>query len=117
MILNYLVLSLLFNQPFLNKMNTTILIILIAVSTLILGFIIGNLFAKVTFKQQSANFEKEIATLQNKQANFEFQQQETRLRFDEKSKETEEIRREKEFLSVELATKNEALKNLQLKLL
>ncbi|TDQ25557.1 DNA recombination protein RmuC [Tenacibaculum caenipelagi] len=97
-------------------MNTTLLIILIAISTLAIGFIIGNLFSKLKFKQQTTDLEKEIATLQNHQANLEFQKKEVQERFTEKSKETEEIRREKEFSAIELARKNEELKNLQLKL-
>ncbi|WP_428740356.1 DNA recombination protein RmuC [Tenacibaculum sp.] len=97
-------------------MNTTLLLLLVAISTLIIGFIIGNLLSKLKFKQQTTDLEKEIATLQNHQANLEFQKKEVQERFTEKSKETEEIRREKEFSAIELARKNEELKNLQLKL-
>ena len=108
-------------------MNTTLLLILIAISTLVIGFIIGNLLSKLKFKQQTTDLEKEIASLQNNQANFEVQKREKEVlfsqqkedflkRLDEKTKENSELRREKEFSSIELARKNEELKNLQLKL-
>ncbi|MDE0535110.1 DNA recombination protein RmuC [Tenacibaculum sp. L6] len=108
-------------------MNTTLLLVLIAISTLVIGFIIGNLLSKLKFKQQTTDLEKEIASLQNNQANFEVQKREKEVlfsqqkedflkRLDEKTKENSELRREKEFSSIELARKNEELKNLQLKL-
>ncbi|MDX8554129.1 DNA recombination protein RmuC [Tenacibaculum sp. 1B UA] len=108
-------------------MNTTLLLILIAASTLLIGFVIGNLLSKLKFKQQTSDLEKEIVTLQNHQTNFEIQKKEKEdsfsqqkedflKRLDEKTKENSELRREKEFSSIELARKNEELKNLQLKL-
>lgn len=108
-------------------MNTTLLLILIAISTLLIGFVIGNLLSKLKFKQQTSDLEKEIVTLQNHQANFEIQKKEKEESFsqqkedflnrlDEKTKENSELRREKEFTALELARKNEELKNLQLKL-
>ncbi|MEE3998915.1 DNA recombination protein RmuC [Tenacibaculum sp. FZY0031] len=108
-------------------MNTTLLLILIAISALLIGFVIGNLLSKLKFKQQTSDLEKEIVTLQNHQANFEIQKREKDTAFseqkedflkrlDEKTKENSELRREKEFSSIELARKNEELKNLQLKL-
>ncbi|CAM1348067.1 DNA recombination protein RmuC [Tenacibaculum crassostreae] len=108
-------------------MNTTLLLILIAITTLFIGFIIGNLLAKLKFKQQTTDLEKKITTLQNHQSNFEIQKREKEQHFsqqkedflnrlDEKTKENSELRREKEFSSIELARKNEELKNLQLKL-
>ena len=108
-------------------MNTTLLLILIAISTLIIGFIIGNLLSKLKFKQQTTDLEKEIASLQNNQTSFEAQKREKEQffsqqkedflkRLDEKTKENSELRREKDFSSIELARKNEELKNLQLKL-
>ncbi|WP_299010200.1 DNA recombination protein RmuC [uncultured Tenacibaculum sp.] len=108
-------------------MNTTLLLILIAVSTLLIGFVIGNLLSKLKFKQQTSDLEKEIVTLQNHQANFEIQKKEKEESFsqqkedflnrlDERTKENSELRREKEFTALELARKNEELKNVQLKL-
>ncbi|WP_440121615.1 DNA recombination protein RmuC [Tenacibaculum sp. Ill] len=108
-------------------MNTTLLLILIAISTLLIGFVIGNLLSKLKFKQQTSDLEKEIVTLQNHQANFEIQKKEKEESFsqqkedfinrlDEKTKENSELRREKEFTALELARKNEELKNVQLKL-
>lgn len=108
-------------------MNTTLLLILIATSTLLIGFVIGNLLSKLKFKQQTSDLEKEIVTLQNHQTNFEIQKKEKEESFsqqkedflnrlDEKTKENSELRREKEFTALELARKNEELKNVQLKL-
>ncbi|MGG6231360.1 DNA recombination protein RmuC [Tenacibaculum sp. SDUM215027] len=108
-------------------MNTTLLLILIATSTLLIGFVIGNLLSKLKFKQQTSDLEKEIVTLQNHQTNFEIQKKEKEdsfsqqkedflKRLDEKTKENSELRREKEFTALELARKNEELKNVQLKL-
>ena len=108
-------------------MNTTLLLILIAISALLIGFVIGNLLTKLKFKQQTSDLEKEIVTLQNHQTSFEIQKREKEesfsqqkedflKRLDEKTKENNELRREKEFSSIELARKNEELKNLQLKL-
>lgn len=108
-------------------MNTTVLIILIAVLTLMIGFVIGNLLSKLKFKQQTTDLEKEITSLQHNQTNFEFQKNEKEQfiaqqkedflkRLDDKTKENHELRREKEFTALELARKNEELKNLQLKL-
>ncbi|AZJ31667.1 DNA recombination protein RmuC [Tenacibaculum mesophilum] len=108
-------------------MNTTLLLILTATSTLLIGFVIGNLLSKLKFKQQTSDLEKEIVTLQNHQANFDIQKKEKEESFsqqkedflnrlNEKTKENSELRREKEFTALELARKNEELKNLQLKL-
>ncbi|REH48785.1 DNA recombination protein RmuC [Tenacibaculum gallaicum] len=108
-------------------MNTTLLLILIATSTLLIGFVIGNLLSKLKFKQQTSDLEKEIVTLQNHQTNCEIQKKEKEdsfsqqkedflNRLDEKTKENSELRREKEFTALELARKNEELKNVQLKL-
>lgn len=97
-------------------MNTALTIIIVAILTLIIGFVIGNLLSKLKVKQQLTDLEKEIASLQNNQSNLETQKNDINNRLEVKTKEVEEIRREKEFLSNELARKNEELKNLQLKL-
>lgn len=95
-------------------MNTTLIIV--SLITLIIGFVIGNLLSKLKTKQEYSDFEKEINSLKINQSNIEVQRKETQTRLEEKSKETEEIRREKEFTSIQLATKNEEIKNLQVKL-
>ncbi|WP_299157852.1 DNA recombination protein RmuC [uncultured Tenacibaculum sp.] len=97
-------------------MNTTLIIILVAFFTLILGFIIGTLISKLKTKQVVSDLEKEMSVLEINQSNIEVQKREIQDRLEEKVKETEEIRREKEFSGIELARKNEELKNLQLKL-
>ncbi|WP_272149176.1 DNA recombination protein RmuC [Tenacibaculum aiptasiae] len=97
-------------------MNTTLIIILVALFTLILGFIIGTLISKLKTKQVVSDLEKEMSAIEINQSNMEVQKREIQNRLEEKVKEIEEIRREKEFSSIELARKNEELKNLQLKL-
>ena len=97
-------------------MDTSLLISVIASCTLIFGFIIGNLLSKLKIKQRITEIEKKLAAQQINSSNLEIQKTEIQGRLIEKSKETEEIRREKEFLNIELARKNEELKNLQLKL-
>lgn len=97
-------------------MNTTLIIILVAFFTLILGIIIGTLISKLKTKQVVSDLEKEMSVLEINQSNIEVQKREIQGRLEEKVKETEEIRREKEFSGIELARKNEELKNLQLKL-
>ena len=49
-------------------------------------------------------------------SNIKVQKDEIQDRLNDKIKGIEEIRREKEFFSIELVRKNEELKNLQLKL-
>ena len=97
-------------------MNNTFIISLIAIITLILGFVIGYLLSKLKTKQLINDLDKELTTnkvnisaLNNQKSNIE-------VRLTQKNNEVEEIRREKEFLNIELARKNEELKNLQLKL-
>ncbi|WNW02367.1 DNA recombination protein RmuC [Tenacibaculum sp. HL-MS23] len=97
-------------------MDTSLLIGITALCTLIFGFVIGYLLSKLKVKQQLADLEKKITTQQINSSNLEIQKTEIQGRFTDKEKETVEIRREKEFLNIELARKNEELKNLQIKL-
>lgn len=108
-------------------MSTTLLLIITIISGLILGGFIGYLLGKLNLKKATDILEKENNTLNASIKNFEIQKNEREktvaqqkddllLRIENQAKETEEVRREKEFLSVELARKNEELKNLQLKL-
>ncbi|OCK42328.1 DNA polymerase V [Tenacibaculum soleae] len=108
-------------------MSTTLLLIITIVSGLILGGFIGYLLGKLNLKNVTDILEKENNTLNASIKNFEIQKSEREktvaqqkedllFRIENQAKETEEVRREKEFLSVELARKNEELKNLQLKL-
>ncbi|CAL2080911.1 DNA recombination protein RmuC [Tenacibaculum sp. 190524A02b] len=108
-------------------MNTTLLLIITTLSGLILGIIIGNLLGKLALKKATESLDKDNAKLSNTIANLETQKiekehsykqqkEDFKLRLDEKVKENSELRREKEFSAIELARKNEELKNLQLKL-
>ncbi|PKH51857.1 DNA recombination protein RmuC [Tenacibaculum sp. Bg11-29] len=108
-------------------MSTTLLLITTTISGLILGGFIGYLLGKLNLKKATDVLEKENNTLNATIANLEVQKNEKEkivtqqkedllLRIKNQTKETEEIRREKEFLNIELARKNEEFKNLQLKL-
>ena len=108
-------------------MNATLLYILIGFIGLLLGYIIGNLLGKLQLKKQSTILEKENNTLLNKLDNLVALKNEKETTITElkndfnnrlllNTREHNELRREKDFLSIELATKNEEYKNLQLKL-
>ena len=108
-------------------MNTTLLFILIGFTGIALGFIIGFLLGKLNLKKITDNLEKENNNLETKINSLLIQKKDKEEvvlelksdfenRLQDKNKENNELRREKEFLSIELATKNEELKNLQLKL-
>ncbi|OSY89336.1 DNA polymerase V [Tenacibaculum holothuriorum] len=107
--------------------NNLILLIVIAVLAIAVGIIIGNLLARLKSKEQLLVLEKESdklqATINNVEdqkitlsKSFELQKEELNERLNEKNKENNELRREKEFTTIELTKRNEELKNLQLKL-
>lgn len=108
-------------------MDTTLLYTIIGLAGLVLGLIIGNLLGKLTLNKHTKVLDAKNNSLQNTIDNLMFQKNETLQNFSEqkenfqkqlkeKSIENNELRREKEFLSIELATKNEEYKNLQIKL-
>jgi len=101
-------------------MNTTLIFIIIAIVGILIGFIIGNLLGKLNIKKETTLLEKKVSNLELQKKNIEENtavlKEDFNLRLHEKSIENGELRREKEFLSIELATKYEEHKNLQLKL-
>ncbi|WP_064967353.1 DNA recombination protein RmuC [Tenacibaculum ovolyticum] len=108
-------------------MNTTLLLITTTISGLILGGFIGYLLGKLNLKKATGVLDKENNRLTTTIVNLELQKNEKEkavtlqkedllLRIKNQTKEIQEIRREKEFSSIELARKNEEFKNLQLKL-
>lgn len=108
-------------------MSTTLLLIITTISGLILGGFIGYLLGKLNLKKAKGILEKENNGLTTTIVNLELQKNEKEkavtqqkedllLRIKNQIKEIQEIRREKEFLNIELARKNEELKNIQLKL-
>lgn len=108
-------------------MNTTLFILIAVTSGLLLGIIIGNLLGKLALKKATGELEKEnnslTATIHNletlkqeKEHSFVQQKEDFIQRLNEQVKENSELRREKEFSAIELAKKNEELKNLQIKL-
>lgn len=108
-------------------MSTTLLLIITTISGLVLGVIIGHLLGKLALNKATDTLEKENNTLavtisnaeaqKNEKEQVFIQQKEDFLkRLDDKTKENNELRREKDFSATELARKNEELRNLQLKL-
>ncbi|MGG8496742.1 DNA recombination protein RmuC [Tenacibaculum sp. TC6] len=108
-------------------MNTTLFILIAVISGLLLGIVIGNLLGKLALKKATGELEKEnnslTATIHNletlkqeKEQSFVQQKEDFIQRLNEQVKENSELRREKEFSAIELAKKNEELKNLQIKL-
>ena len=63
-------------------MNTTLIIILVALFTLILGFIIGTLISKLKTKQVVSDLEKEMSAIEINQSNMEVQKREIQNRLD-----------------------------------
>ena len=111
----------------LKKMQDYILYFVIGFISIIIGLIIGNLLGKLSLKKATESLEKENNSLLNNINTLEIQKKEKELntlqqredfikQIEEKTKENNELRREKEFSSIELARKNEELKNIQLKL-
>ncbi|WP_348716945.1 DNA recombination protein RmuC [Tenacibaculum sp. 190130A14a] len=108
-------------------MQDLVIYLIIGIIAIIIGIIIGNLLGKLALKKATTTLESENNGLKASVSNLEIQKQEkdkALLQFredvakqlEEKTKENNELRREKEFSSIELARKNEELKNLQLKL-
>ncbi|MEX6625722.1 DNA recombination protein RmuC [Tenacibaculum salmonis] len=86
-------------------MNTSILI---ASSTLLFGFIIGNLLSKLKAKQLTTDLEKELTGLKINVSNLETHKEDIQNHLNEALK-------EKEIVSTQLVIKKEELKNFQLK--
>ncbi|CAL2103019.1 DNA recombination protein RmuC homolog [Tenacibaculum sp. 190130A14a] len=110
-----------------QRMQDLVIYLIIGIIAIIIGIIIGNLLGKLALKKATTTLESENNGLKASVSNLEIQKQEkdkALLQFredvakqlEEKTKENNELRREKEFSSIELARKNEELKNLQLKL-
>lgn len=108
-------------------MDATLLLLIIGFTGIIIGLIIGLLFGKLSLKKETTILEKQNNTLQTTIDSLYLQKKDTaqnyieqkealQKRLEENSNENNEVRREKEFLSIALATKNEEHKNLQIKL-
>ncbi|WP_299104977.1 DNA recombination protein RmuC [uncultured Tenacibaculum sp.] len=108
-------------------MQDLVIYLIIGIIAIIIGIIIGNLLGKLALKKATTTLESENNSLKAAVSNLEIQKQEkdknlqqfredVAKQLEEKTKENNELRREKEFSSIELARKNEELKNLQLKL-
>ncbi len=110
-----------------QRMQDLVIYLIIGIIAIIIGIIIGNLLGKLALKKATTTLESENNSLKAAVSNLEIQKQEkdknlqqfredVAKQLEEKTKENNELRREKEFSSIELARKNEELKNLQLKL-
>lgn len=91
------------------------------------GIFIGKLLGQLSAKKISASLEQELTTFKNRVTHLEQQKEEKEKvvgeqkqewseRIEAKTKENNELRREKEFATIELTKRNEELKNLQQKL-
>lgn len=110
-----------------QRMQDLVIYLIIGIIAIIIGIIIGNLLGKLALKKATTTLESENNNLKAAVSNLEIQKQEkdknlqqfredVAKQLEEKTNENNELRREKEFSSIELARKNEELKNLQLKL-
>lgn len=88
------------------KMNDNLIIILAAIIFAVIGFFLGNYFSKLKNKSEQS-------TLEERQNQMQLTIDELRQNLSKIEAEREEIRREKEFLSTELARKNSEFENLQ----
>lgn len=87
-------------------MNENIIIILASLIFAIIGFFLGNYFSKLKNKSEQS-------TLEERQNQMQLTIDELKQNLSKIESEREEIRREKEFLSTELARKNSEYENLQ----
>lgn len=87
-------------------MNDNLIIILAAIVFAAIGFFLGNYFSKLKHKSEQS-------TLEERQNQMQFTIDELKQNLSKIENEREEIRREKEFLSTELARKNSEYENLQ----
>ncbi|MCW9037095.1 DNA recombination protein RmuC [Altibacter sp.] len=89
-------------------MNETLLLFIIAFVCLFIGAFVGNLFARMRSKNETTALEARLEQLKQQEKN---QNERLEIALLEK----ENIRKEKEFLNVELAKRNAAFENLDLK--
>ncbi len=90
-------------------MNETLLFLLLVVISVLIGAFIGTLFARLKNKSETSKLEERLE---------QSQQQEVKLneRFETALLEREAIRKEKDFLNLELTRRNSEFENLEVKL-
>jgi DNA recombination protein RmuC len=90
-------------------MNETLLFLLLVVISVLIGAFIGTLFARLKNKSETSKLEERLE---------QSQQQEVKLneRFETALLEREAIRKEKDFLNLELTKRNSEFENLEVKL-
>jgi DNA recombination protein RmuC len=90
-------------------MNETLLFLLLVVISVLIGAFIGTLFARLKNKSETSKLEERLD---------QSQQQEVKLneRFETALLEREAIRKEKDFLNLELTRRNSEFENLEVKL-
>ncbi|MAP54129.1 DNA recombination protein RmuC [Altibacter sp.] len=89
-------------------MNETLLLFVIAFVCLLIGALLGNLFARMRSKNETTALEARLDQLKQQETN-------QNARLETALLEKENIRKEKDFLNVELAKRNAAFENLELK--
>lgn len=87
-------------------MNETFLFLILAAVCILIGAFLGNLFARLKMKSESGKLEERLLQAQH-------QEEKLQERFENVLKEREEIRKEKEFLNVELTRRNSQFDNLE----
>lgn len=90
-------------------MSETFLFLLLAAISLLIGAFIGNLFARLKNKS-------ETSTLEAKLEQSQLQEEKLSERFEVTLQERESIRKEKDFLNLELTKRNAEFENLETKL-
>ena len=90
-------------------MNETFLFLLLAAVCLLIGAFVGNLFARLKNKSESGKLEERLSQAA-------VQEEKLNTLIATISNEREGIRKEKDFLNVELTRRNSDLENLEVKL-
>lgn len=89
-------------------MNETFLFLLLTAICLLIGAFIGNLFARLKNKTETSKLEERLD-------NALLQEEKLAERFEVALQETEAIRKEKEFLNMELTRRNSEFENLEVR--
>ena len=89
-------------------MNETFLFLILAAVCVLVGAFIGNLFSRLKMKGETGKLEERLLQAQH-------QEEKLQERFETILSEREAIRKEKEFLNVELTKRNSQFDNLEQK--
>lgn len=90
-------------------MSETFLFLILAAICILIGAFLGNLFARLKFKSETGSLEAKLEQQQHQEGKIN-------ERFDSVLQERETIRKEKDFLNLELTKRNSEFENLEKKL-